>query len=505
VSTAEERMFDGSMQQPCTLIQLEHRHHCVKGRRRPLTSSQTQANSVERKNRECTTRPITKEDVCTFHFRIFLWNDGNWYLSNTRYKNCSTSNADIAYHYNHLRTSGTHLQPKRLDLTDETIKYIRNCVNSHVATANIRSLVQGQFQITVPDSVIRSIRDEALQDLCSSIEQDPRLLGPAQRLISMFESDPDITFLYVTHSVNSGFVTYHRKKNEKLGSCSSSTESEVGVKTQLMEQWRLELRVSTDKILVCFAWCHDEDIRSYKMNPHFLAVDTTFGLNRQRRPLLLAVGTDGNQKSFTAFQSFMPSKQAKAYRWVFSTAMPSLLGTNSLHRTSMVCSDDEDALVSSLRCEMTRSGVLPNAKHRLDKYHIFSGPFSAVTADTSGIKQHIQAWISSFFDTLENETEFRFSYNRLLDYISNVKEDITHSALVQIEKILSDVYRNMAYVGNHMFLNQTYFDFKGDSIVESMNSNLKTGAIRIDGKLSLDVAASRQITMLQNRVQNRNW
>jgi hypothetical protein len=397
--------------------------------------------------------------------------------------------------------------PKRQDLNDEAVQYIRNCVNSHVATANIRSLVQGAFKITVPDSVIRSIRDEAVQSLCSSIEQDPRLLGPAQRLIAMFEAEPGITFLYVTHSLNSGFVTFHKKKNEKLTttSSSSSTESEVGVKTQYMEEWRIALRVNTDKILVCFAWCHDEDLRSFKMNPHFLAVDTTFGLNKQRRPLLLAVGADGNQKSFTAFQAYMPSKQAKAYRWIFSTAMPSLLGKESLKRTSMVCTDDEDAMISSLRCEMTKLGVLPNAKHRLDKYHIFSGPFCAVHSDPQGIKQVIQAWISSFFDDVENENEFRYSYNKMLDYISHIKEDIQQIALVQIEKILSDVYRNIEYCANYSFMNQTHFDFKGDSIVESMNSNLKTGAIRIDGKLSLDVAASRQISMLENKVQNRNW
>ena len=212
MSTAEERSFDGSMQQPCTLIQLEHIHHCVKGRPRPLTLSQTQGNHVERKNRECTNRPITKEDICTFHFIILLWKDDRWCLSNTRYKISSTTYPEAALHYNHLRTCGSHLQPKRQDLNEQAVQYIRNCVNSHVATANIRSLVQGQFKITVPDSVIRSIRDEAVQYLCSSIEQDPRLLGPAQRLIAMFEAEPGITFLYVTHSLNSGFVTYHRKK-----------------------------------------------------------------------------------------------------------------------------------------------------------------------------------------------------------------------------------------------------------------------------------------------------
>jgi hypothetical protein len=54
----------------------------------------------------------------------------------------------------------------------------------------------------------------------------------------------------------------------------------------------------SDEILVSVAWCHDEEKRRVEMFPEYLSFDTTFGLNRLRRSLFLAVGTDGYNKVF---------------------------------------------------------------------------------------------------------------------------------------------------------------------------------------------------------------
>ena len=87
--------------------------------------------------------------------------------------------------------------------------------------------------------------------------------------------------------------------------------------------------------------CHSkQDLRSFKLFPELLAIDTTFGLNKQRRPLLVAVGIDGSQKSYIAFQAFMPSKQARAYNWALNVAMQELLGADTLTRTSIICTDE---------------------------------------------------------------------------------------------------------------------------------------------------------------------
>ena len=70
-----------------------------------------------------------------------------------------------------------------------------------------------------------------------------------------------------------------------------------------LDSWREELRLEdTDEILVSCTWCLDDEKRKVNMFPEYLSFDTTFGLNRQRRSLFLAVGTDGSNKVFSAFQ-----------------------------------------------------------------------------------------------------------------------------------------------------------------------------------------------------------
>ena len=58
---------------------------------------------------------------------------------------------------------------------------------------------------------------------------------------------------YINH-IDSGFVTHHRKRGEKNAQTTSSSDSAVGVSTAHMSDWRQELKVTNDKILVAFAW-----------------------------------------------------------------------------------------------------------------------------------------------------------------------------------------------------------------------------------------------------------
>jgi hypothetical protein len=60
-------------------------------------------------------------------------------------------------------------------------------------------------------------------------------------------------------------------------------------------------------------WGSDEDLRYITMFPEVLSMDTTYGKNREKRPLLVFAGTDNNKKNFTALRAFIPSE----YEWVF--------------------------------------------------------------------------------------------------------------------------------------------------------------------------------------------
>jgi hypothetical protein len=49
------------------------------------------------------------------------------------------------------------------------------------------------------------------------------------------------------------------------------------------------------------------------MFPEFMSIDTTYGTNIEKRPLLVFSGTDNNSKNFTALRALLPSE----CDWVF--------------------------------------------------------------------------------------------------------------------------------------------------------------------------------------------
>jgi hypothetical protein len=82
----------------------------------------------------------------------------------------------------------------------------------------------------------------------------------------------------------------------------------------------------SDAMLLFVAWGSDEDLRYITMFPEVLSIDTTYGTNREKRPLLLFAGTDNTRKNFTALCEFLPSKCEWVFRYIFEVAIPSLVG-----------------------------------------------------------------------------------------------------------------------------------------------------------------------------------
>lgn len=63
------------------------------------------------------------------------------------------------------------------------------------------------------------------------------------------------------------------------------------------ERIREQCTLSAEKkLLLLFAWAHDEELRLFKMHPETLQWDVTNKTNREKRGLLIATGLDGNFK-----------------------------------------------------------------------------------------------------------------------------------------------------------------------------------------------------------------
>ena len=81
-----------------------------------------------------------------------------------------------------------------------------------------------------------------------------------------------------------------------------------------MSTWREQLKITDeDQLLDVFAWFNDDELRAARTFPEFMVCDIAFGVTKEQRKLFMFAGIDGNNKVFTAFHFYMPSKEARLY------------------------------------------------------------------------------------------------------------------------------------------------------------------------------------------------
>jgi hypothetical protein len=97
----------------------------------------------------------------------------------------------------------------------------------------------------------------------------------------------------------------------------------------------------SEAMLLFVAWGSDEDLRYITMSPKVVSIDTTYGTNREKRPLLVFSGTKNNRKNFTALRAFLPSECEWIFRYVFEIAIPSLIGEATVERINQINTDGD--------------------------------------------------------------------------------------------------------------------------------------------------------------------
>ena len=107
------------------------------------------------------------------------------------------------------------------------------------------------------------------------------------RLIVWFLKQNDISYLFVTHDVQSGFVTHKKEKRDELIVEDEELEY-ISVYSNEISAWRRNLNIRDDRtILVIFAWCSDEVLRLAKIFPEYMACGTIFGVTKEQKNLFL--------------------------------------------------------------------------------------------------------------------------------------------------------------------------------------------------------------------------
>ena len=115
-------------------------------------------------------------------------------------------------------------------------------------------------------------------------------------------------------------------------------------------------------------------------------------------------------KVTTFARCLMPSKQRPAFVWFVDQALPHLLGTHNMMKTSALSCDNEIAMRSALE----NNFAWKKCTLRLDSFHLvlkewFSLRISEKNDIDKAVIQNIYRWICSWLNYVELEGEFQVS------------------------------------------------------------------------------------------------
>jgi hypothetical protein len=189
----------------------------------------------------------------------------------------------------------------------------------------------------------------------------------------------------------------------------------------------------SDAMLLVVAWGSDEDLRYITMFPEVLSINTTYGTNRERRPLLVFSGTENTRKNFTALCAFLPSDCEWVFRYLFEVAIPSLIGEATLERINQVNTDCDRQIYNPLtNCILDRSSPWFGCIHVLCNYHMIDKLFSTkvkITDSNRMLVNYCKQWVKTWCFDLETKEEYNYSYNefrKLMDS-DRAKTELGHA------------------------------------------------------------------------------
>ena len=244
------------------------------------------------------------------------------------------------------------------------------------------------------------------------------------------------------------------------------------------------------------------------MDPYFLAADMTFSVNKEQRNLYVIGGINSSNSMFTGLHCFMPSKQTKAYHWVFSTALPHLWTKSLCSRIQCISTDQEYCEYDPIRTLMKPNGMMTNAKHRLDMYHLLSKPWfekiqPAVINDTGKkVLEQLNTILQQVFTYCENDLEIEYlwtHFNKLYQQNKHILGDSVNS----INDVVKSMKKNIDYIAYHKFMFYTTMGFLGSSIIEAYNAVIKLSSICVSTSMTINTSGRTIVNINCEREQKK--
>ena len=267
---------------------------------------------------------------------IFLWTDNYWYLSRPTNKHCT-------FHYSHMKVASTHLKTKMSSLPKELTQFISNSIRTDVNPSAISKMVLGNFGANISTAQIQAMKEKEIDEEVNNFLDDPLDTTMAETLLAYFKTLKNVSYIFLCDEINSGLVTHTVKNRSGTHVSLKYNEKDDTELKDTGASWRRDLSIKRKtnpaRILVCLGWSFDYEVTEFSVYGQFIAIDTTFGLNRNERSVLFMVGSDGSMSTSTFFRCIMPSKRRQAFTWAFEVGATFCLGSDNLKATSCYSSD----------------------------------------------------------------------------------------------------------------------------------------------------------------------
>jgi MULE transposase domain len=132
---------------------------------------------------------------------------------------------------------------------------------------------------------------------------------------------------------------------------------------------RAAINASDDQdVMIALVWVLPAGKRLFRAYPEVLFIDGTHKTNSENRPLIVWGIKDADGKIHVVIRAFVPNERNWLYRWLFQTAVPSLVGRQYCKLVQLVITDGDSQETSQLDSAIT--SVFTKAKRRRCGWHI---------------------------------------------------------------------------------------------------------------------------------------
>jgi hypothetical protein len=346
-----------------------------------------------------------------------------------------------------------NLLTSKTNMDCATWKLIQNCLKVSATPSTAMRLAHLMTGEKYSDKQMEHIFEQARGVVCGQgiIHADKAM---ASNLLEVLDDMPNHIYLALIHDPNTELIRVKKTrarsrkppKGTKKGAQHLTLLTKVNGKKPSTKHVPCTVNVTdedlvksamklddSDAMLLFVDWGSDEDLRYITMFPEVLSIDTTYGMNREKRPLLVFAGTDNNRKKITALRAFLPSECEWVFRYVFEIAIPSLIGEATVERIYQINTDGERQIYNPLtKCIVDKSSPWFDCIYVLCNYHMIDKLFSTkvkITDSNRMLVEYCKKWVKTWCFDLEKKEEYDYSYNEFRKFMDSdrAKTELGHA------------------------------------------------------------------------------